>query len=101
MMVGKNQSYKKVSQMLSHFSRGRTVGCSISFSVRHIVVAVILKVYPLMLHSVGLSHLFTLHAVALVIGIAFAAIFIPETRGLSLSQLATLFGANLNHPVIA
>ena len=75
--------------------RGRTVGCSVSLSVRHIVVALILKIYPWMLHSLGLSHLFGFHAIVLIVGVFFVAIVVPETRGLTLTQLTTLFGGQI------
>ena len=71
------------------------MGCSLSLSVRHIVVALVLKIYPWMLHSLGLSHLFGLHAIVLVIGICFVFFVVPETRGLTLTQLATLFGGQV------
>merc|ERR1712025_1377715 len=35
--------------------RGRNVGCSLSLSVRFIVVALVLKVYPWLLRSFGLA----------------------------------------------
>ena len=67
-----------------------------SLGVRHIVVAFILKIYPWMLHSLGLAHLFGFHAIALIIGALFVALAVPETRGLTLTQLATLFGGKIN-----
>ena len=67
-----------------------------SLSVRHIVVAFILKIYPWMLHSLGLSHLFGFHAIVLIIGASFVTVVVPETRGLTLTQLATLFGGKIN-----
>jgi len=76
--------------------RGRTLGCSVSLSIRHIVVACILKIYPWMLHSLGLAHLFGFHAITLIIGAFFVTVFVPETRGLTLTQLATLFGGKIN-----
>jgi len=75
--------------------RGRNVGCSLSLSVRYIVVALVLKVYPWMLRSLGLAHLFSLHGVVLIIGICFVFFIVPETRGLSLTELTTLFGGKL------
>merc|ERR1719219_3187180 len=75
--------------------RGRSVGCSLSLSVRYIVVGMVLKVYPWLLHSLGLSHLFILHACVLIIGILFVAFVVPETRGLTLTELATLFGGKV------
>ena len=56
------------------------------------MVAVVLKFYPLLIVSLGLSHLFGLHAIILMVGICFVIIAVPETRGLSLTQLAELFG---------
>ena len=67
-----------------------------SLSIRHIVVACILKIYPWMLHSLGLAHLFGFHAITLIIGAFFVTVFVPETRGLTLTQLATLFGGKIN-----
>ena len=67
-----------------------------SLSIRHIVVACILKIYPWMLHSLGLAHLFGFHAIILIIGAFFVTVFVPETRGLTLTQLATLFGGKIN-----
>lgn len=75
--------------------RGRNVGCSISLSVRYIVVAGMLKIYPWLLSSLGLSNLFLLHAAVLASGAFFVCFTIPETRGLSLTELATLFGGQL------
>ena len=80
------------------FFRGRNVGCSLSLSVRYIVVALVLKVYPWMLRSLGLAHLFSLHGVVLVIGICFVFFLVPETRGLTLTQLTTLFGGKIAEP---
>jgi hypothetical protein len=40
----------------------------------------------------GLSFLFCLHAIILVTGLIFVFFTVPETRGLSLSELASLFG---------
>lgn len=71
------------------------MGCSLSLSVRYIVVGIVLKMYPWMLHSLGLSHLFCLHGLVLVIGICFVFFCVPETRGLTLTQLATLFGGQI------
>merc|ERR1712083_736050 len=76
--------------------RGRNVGCSLSLSVRYIVVALVLKVYPWMLRSLGLAHLFSLHGVVLVIGICFVFFMVPETRGMTLTELTLLFGGKLN-----
>ena len=77
------------------FFRARNVGCSLALAMRYIVVALVLKIYPYMLHSVGLSHLFMLHAVVLLVGILFVFLVMPETRGLSLTELTTLFGGKL------
>lgn len=78
--------------------RGRNVGCSLSLSVRYIVVALVLKIYPWMLRSLGLAHLFSLHGVVLIIGICFVFFLVPETRGLTLTQLTTLFGGKIAEP---
>ena len=78
-----------------YLCRGRNVGCSLSLSVRYIVVALVLKVYPWMLRSLGLAHLFSLHGVVLIIGICFVFFIVPETRGLTLTELTTLFGGKL------
>lgn len=75
--------------------RGRNVGCSFSLSVRFIVVALVLKVYPWLLRSFGLAHLFSLHGVVLIIGICFVFFAVPETRGMTLTELTTLFGGKL------
>lgn len=75
--------------------RARNVGCSLALAMRYIIVALVLKIYPWMLHSVGLSHLFMLHAVVLLIGVLFVFFVMPETRGLSLTELTTLFGGKL------
>ena len=48
-----------------------------------------------MLRSLGLAHLFSLHGVVLIIGICFVFFVVPETRGLSLTELTTLFGGKL------
>ena len=71
------------------------MGCSLTLSVRHIVVALVLKVYPWMLRSFGLAHLFSAHGVVLISGICFVFFIVPETRGLTLTQLTTLFGGKL------
>ena len=71
------------------------MGCSLALAMRYIIVALVLKIYPWMLHSVGLSHLFMLHAVVLLIGVLFVFFVMPETRGLSLTELTTLFGGKL------
>ena len=71
------------------------MGCSLTLSVRHIVVGLVLKVYPWMLRSFGLAHLFSAHGVVLMIGICFVFFIVPETRGLTLTQLTTLFGGKL------
>jgi len=75
--------------------RDRNLGCSLTLSVRHIVVALVLKVYPWMLRSFGLAHLFSAHGVVLISGICFVFFIVPETRGLTLTQLTTLFGGKL------
>ena len=59
------------------------------------MVALVLKLYPWLLSSVGLSHLFSMHALILIIGIAFVVFAVPETRGMTLTQLATLFGGEI------
>ena len=74
------------------------MGCSLSLSVRYIVVALVLKIYPWMLRSLGLAHLFSLHGVVLVIGICFVFFLVPETRGLTLTELTTLFGGKISEP---
>ena len=51
-----------------------------------------------MLRSLGLAHLFSLHGVVLVIGICFVFFLVPETRGLSLTELTTLFGGKIDEP---
>ena len=71
------------------------MGCSLALAMRYIVVAMVLKIYPYMLHSVGLSHLFMLHAVVLLVGVLFVFFVMPETRGLTLTELTTLFGGKL------
>ena len=42
-----------------------------------------------------LYNLFSAHGVVLVTGICFVFFFVPETRGLTLTQLTTLFGGKL------
>ena len=59
------------------------------------MIAFILKIYPWMLHSLGLAHLFGFHAIVLIIGAIFVVVFLPETRGLTLTELATLFGGKV------
>ena len=62
------------------------------------MVALVLKVYPWMLRSLGLAHLFSLHGVVLVIGLCFVFFLVPETRGLTLTELTTLFGGKITEP---
>ena len=86
---------ENIKSIYFSYSRGRNLGCSLSLSVRNIVVALVLKVYPWMLNSFGLSHLFSFHALILVMGIVFVICLVPETRGLTLTELATLFGGEI------
>ena len=59
---------------------------------RNIVVFIVLLFYPRMIEQLGLSKVFWLHAAIMFIGNIFVFFVMPETRGLTMTQLNEIFG---------
>ena len=68
------------------------VGSSIALSSRNIVVFVVLLFYQPMIDQFGLPIVFWTHAVIMFLGNIFVFFAIPETRGLTMTQLNEMFG---------
>lgn len=64
---------------------------------RHIVVFIVLLFYPRMIEQLGLSKLFWLHAAIMCIGSIFVFFVMPETRGLTMTQLNEIFGGKISY----
>ena len=52
----------------------------------------LLKVYPTLISSLGLSKIMYFHAGCLVFGLVFVQFWMPETRGLTMTQISAVFG---------
>ena len=76
--------------------KAKSIGCSLCLSVRFVVVFTVLKFYPYMLSTLGLSKLFWIHSAITFLGVGFVFLVVPETRGLSLTQMAELFGGKVH-----
>ena len=59
------------------------------------MVFIVLKVYPDVMAAFGLTKIFWFHAAVMVVGIVFVYVFMPETRGLTLTQLNEVFGGKV------
>ena len=59
---------------------------------RNIVVFIVLLFYPKMIEQLGLSKVFWMHAAIMFIGNIFVFFVMPETRGLTMTQLNEIFG---------
>ena len=55
------------------------------------VVFGLLKMYPMLISSMGLSNIMYFHAVWLVVGLTFVQACMPETRGLTMTQISAVF----------
>ena len=64
---------------------------------RNVVVFIILKFYPSMIDDLGLSKIFWLHAGVMLIGNIFVFFVMPETRGLTMTQLNEIFGGKISY----
>ena len=71
----------------------KSLGSSVCLGFRNVVVFIVLKLYPFMISSLGLSNLFYLHSTSLVVGFVFVFCLMPETRGLTITQISQLFRA--------
>ena len=68
-----------------------------SYFSRHIVVFIVLLFYPRMIVQLGLSKLFLVHAAIMFIGNIFVFFVMPETRGLTMTQLNEIFGGKISY----
>ena len=64
---------------------------SISISFRYLVACVLLKLFPEVFSTLGLSGAFFLNAAFCLAGSVFVVVYLPETHGLSLTELSNLF----------
>merc|ERR1719242_1826474 len=78
-------------------SKLKGVGSSIALASRNVVVFIILKFYPSMIDDLGLSKIFWLHAGVMLIGNIFVFFVMPETRGLTMTQLNEIFGGKISY----
>jgi len=76
-------------------SDGKILGCSFCLSIRYIIVFILLKFYPMLFHMIGLSTLLWMHSVVITFGCFFVFFCIPETRGLSNTEISQLFAKEL------
>jgi len=82
-------SYAMPGEILS--PSDKTIGISIAQCVRMIATTVVIKVYPLLVATLGYPGVFACHALSIVAAGAFVVMFLPETRNKSLSQIQTYF----------
>ena len=64
---------------------------------RNIVVFIVLLFYPRMIEQLGLSKVFWAHAAIMFIGNIFVFFVMPETRGLTMTQLNEIFGGKISY----
>ena len=64
---------------------------------RNVVVFIVLRFYPRMINDLGLSKVFWCHAVIMFLGNIFVFFAMPETRGLTMTQLNEIFGGKVTH----
>ena len=69
----------------------KSIGCSICLGFRNVIVFASLKCYPTLISCLGLSNIMYLHSATMVAGLVFVRYSMPETRGLSMSQITALF----------
>jgi len=74
--------------------RAKAIGASMVLAVRYMSSFLILKLFPTIKEWLTLAGAFYLGACVCVVAIAFVWCFLPETQGLTLTQLATLFEDN-------
>ena len=58
---------------------------------------IVLLFYPRMIEQLGLSNVFWVHAAIMFIGNIFVLFVMPETRGLTMTQLNELFGGKISY----
>jgi len=78
-------------------SKLKGVGSSIALASRNVVVFIVLKFYPTMIDDLGLSKIFWMHAGVMFIGNIFVFFVMPETRGLTMTQLNEMFGGKISY----
>merc|ERR1719422_548262 len=78
-------------------SKLKGVGSSIALASRNIVVFIVLLFYPRMIEQLGLSKVFWVHAAIMFIGNIFVFFVMPETRGLTMTQLNEIFGGKISY----
>lgn len=72
-------------------AKTKSLGTSITLGFRNVVVFGLLKMYPMLISSMGLSNIMYFHAVWLVVGLTFVQACMPETRGLTMTQISAVF----------
>ena len=73
----------------------KTLGCSLAYASRYLMVGMDLKLYSILLNLVGMGGVYILHAGIMVLGILFFFYFLPETRNKSFTELEKLFDGNV------
>merc|ERR1712179_498022 len=82
-------SYAMQGELLS--PEDKSLGISLGQCVRMLGTAAVLKVYPMLVDSLGYSLLFLCHALGLVTATLFVFRFLPETRDKSLTEIQEMF----------
>jgi len=82
-------SYAMPGELLS--PSDKSIGISIAQCVRMIATTVIIKVYPLLIKTLGYPLLFGFHAISIVAAALFVVLLLPETRNKSLSEIQEYF----------
>ena len=72
-------------------TRVRGIGTSITMSTRCMSIFVFLKLYPATIGAFGMHGLFMMHSLFCGLAVVFYSLCIPETKGLTLSQVEKLF----------
>ncbi|XP_059083417.1 uncharacterized protein LOC131880741 [Tigriopus californicus] len=76
-------------------SRVKGFCCSLTLSFRYLMVGVNMKFFPTMYILIGLQGVFLFCGTMSVLNVVFGFFFMPETQGLSLTELSKLFGEPL------
>jgi len=69
----------------------KTLGACMVQSVRCITVFSFIKAVPTLVQYIGIHGIFIVHGCVLVFSVVFAWIFLPETKGKTLTELCTIF----------
>jgi len=69
----------------------KTAGSCLVQCVRSLTVFILVKTLPFLTANIGLHGIFFVHGCILLFGLAFSWIFLPETKGKSLTELCSLY----------